>query len=39
MIKEAAESDLSMGDFTWLATAVYSDQEEVILCSLEVKIS
>ena len=28
-----------LGEFTWLATAVYSDQEEVILCSLEVKIS
>lgn len=28
-----------LGKFTWLATAVYSDQEEVILCSLEVKMS
>ena len=28
-----------LGEFTWLATAVYSDQEEVILCSLELKMS
>ena len=28
-----------LGEFTWLATAVNYDQEEVILCSLEVKMS
>ena len=28
-----------LGEFTGLATAVYSDQEEIILCSLEVKMS
>ena len=28
-----------LGGFTWLATAVNYDQEEVILCSLEVKMS
>ena len=43
MIKEAAKiarvTYPFLGEFTWLATAVYSDLEEVILCSLEVKMS
>lgn len=40
MIKEAAKTVYTfLGGFTWLATAVNYDQEEVILCSLEVKMS